>query len=131
MSNCPICNGSGLLPFKKGGKVIPNTLLDCSCKHEVEHYSHDVEFDFPCSDTFRGFSYEISGRPDPYRDSSPQTPERRPYIPRPVINVTYQIDGVNTPAFKDMREEIQHLRGRLNKYFEKKVPKVKSSGIEE
>lgn len=43
-----------------------------------------------------------------------------PRIPQPVINITYQVEGVDTPAFKEMREQIHRLEGRLHKYFDQK-----------
>ena len=63
---CPKCK-DGLIPFVKNGKVVPHAWLDCECKQQVEHYqplTPDM-FDFPMSDTFRGFSYEYCNQPDP------------------------------------------------------------------
>jgi len=44
----------------------------------------------------------------------------KPKEPRPVVNVTYQINARSTPAFKELDEKIHLLNGRLSKYFEEK-----------
>ena len=50
---CPICGGSGLLPFvNKAGKTIPNSFLFCECKnydHEFMPELAESDFDFACS----------------------------------------------------------------------------------
>ena len=71
---CEKCNHTGLLPFEKNGRVIPNTFLDCECKkQEVERYQSigPEDYDFPLSDTYRGFSFEYCGVPDPAESLSP------------------------------------------------------------
>ena len=77
---CEICGGNGILPFKKNGQVIPFVWLDCSCKldnPEPEHYQllSPADFDLPCSDTFRGYSFEYCGQPDPGTIQQEHTPE--------------------------------------------------------
>ena len=67
---CEKCNHIGLLPFVKDGKIIPNAFIDCECKLNIpEHLDpariQPEDFDFPMSDTFRGFSYEYCGQLDP------------------------------------------------------------------
>jgi len=68
---CPynLCDGSGLLPLiKEDGKIIPHTFVYCSCKEDDrEHYQSPmpIDYDFPMSDTFRGYSYQYCGVPDP------------------------------------------------------------------
>lgn len=63
---CEKCNHTGLLPFVKNGKVIPNALVDCSCKRpEPEHHEsiEPEDFDFPCSYAWRSYYEEtIFGR---------------------------------------------------------------------
>lgn len=75
MSKCPHskCDGAGLLPFEKNGKVIANAFIHCSC-HSVygdnpqpESY-RDLQvgdFDFPMSSDFRAASFACCGEPDP------------------------------------------------------------------
>jgi len=66
---CYKCNHTGLIPFKnKEGKIIPYAWVDCECKQpESDHYQplKPDDFDFPCSDTWRGFYYTYCGQPDP------------------------------------------------------------------
>jgi len=72
---CPYnkCDGSGLIPLVKNGKVVPYAWLYCDChpvyglNPEPEHY-HPVrpeDYDFPMSETFRAWTYEHCGIPDP------------------------------------------------------------------
>ena len=67
MTKCSRCNGSGLIPFVKNGKVVPHAWIDCDCKQQVEHYQPitPADFDFSMSDTFRAFSYQYCNQPDP------------------------------------------------------------------
>lgn len=82
--SCPKCGGSGLLPFEKNGRVIPNAWLDClECKRiESEHYRESTpdDFDFPCSDSFREF---FSERVDNPRHEEAATFEREEQAPTP------------------------------------------------
>ena len=67
------CDGSGLIPFEKNSKIIPNVWLHCDChpvyglNPEPEHY-HKVtpdDYDFPMSSDFRAWTYQYCGVPDP------------------------------------------------------------------
>jgi len=72
---CPYkkCDGSGLLPFVgKDGNVRNDTFLFCDCHSQYgidvkDHYHTPrlEDYDFPCSDTFRSWSYEYCGETDP------------------------------------------------------------------
>jgi hypothetical protein len=44
------------------------------------------------------------------------------YTPRQrdILNITYQVNDVDTPAFKNLQEQINQLNGRLSKYFANK-----------
>lgn len=80
--NCPKCKGTGYMPYLKNGKVIPGIRVYCEChQDEPEHY-HPVsvdDFDFPCSDTFRGYYHQYCGVPDPgYIPPQPELPEPKP-----------------------------------------------------
>lgn len=71
---CDKCKGTGLLPFIKGGRAIPNTWFDCICKQDgIEHYQETrvEDFDFPCSDTYRGLYFERCGVSDPFPRDTP------------------------------------------------------------
>ena len=44
--------------------------------------------------------------------------EKEKVEPRPVVQVTYKVDGVNQmPAFGSLQKQINLLKGRLAKYF--------------
>jgi len=78
LNKCSICHGTGLIPFKnKEGKVIPFAFLDCSCREPMrDHYTAltPSDFDFPVSDTFRGFYHErYSGNDPAYSPPRPDT----------------------------------------------------------
>ncbi len=47
----------------------------------------------------------------------------KPIIPRPVVNVSYFMDGKSTPAFKELQERIDKVNGRFSQYFEGKRKK--------
>ena len=67
---CEKCNHTGLIPFVKDGKVIPNAFVFCECRLEQDSHENNLpikpeDFDFPMSDAFRGATYEHCGVPDP------------------------------------------------------------------
>lgn len=75
---CKKCNHTGLVHSKAlgkfSGKPIPNSYALCECnpEEEIEHY-RDIrpeDFDFPMSDIFREFSFELYGRPWEQREMS-------------------------------------------------------------
>ena len=77
---CEKCNHTGLLPFKKNGKLIPYVYLDCECRIEEEHY-HSIlleDFDFPCSEDWRNF-YEYY-----YHGKYPEEPPKERTIVQPI-----------------------------------------------
>jgi len=84
---CPKCKGRGYVPSTHlgffSGKVVPNAFMDCECKQAERDYYHRIrpaDMDFPCSDAFRGYSFEFCGKDDPAftRNSEPE-PEPAPY----------------------------------------------------
>src|SRR3990167_8943175 len=86
---CPKCNNKGYVssthPGVFSGKPIPNAYVDCECKKETFDYYHRIkpeDMEFPCSDTFRGFSFQISGKDDPDSAHSPE--------PEPVIEPVFR-----------------------------------------
>ena len=66
---CEKCNRTGLLPFVKNDKVIPNVYINCECKEFTENFNptkpYPSDFDFPQSDTFRGYSFQYCEQADP------------------------------------------------------------------
>lgn len=75
-TRCPLkkCDGSGLIPFKrKDGSIVPFAWLDCECKEPArDHYTAVTasDFDFACSDTFRGYYHEEFDGRDPANTGS-------------------------------------------------------------
>ena len=54
------------------------------------------------------------------RDSQPETPHDEARSIRPIVNVRYEVTGIDTPAFRDLQDQIKLINGRLTKYFETK-----------
>lgn len=102
---CERCHHTGLLPHP----TIPHAWLDCECKQNLsrEHY-HPFEpedFDFPCSDTFRGFVYEIANRNDPARTQPTRIIEKHT---REIVRNVYEVR-------KPVRKPIQRgADGKVN-----------------
>ena len=97
---CSICHGTGLLPFTKHGVAIPHAFVDCTCKKNEQgsfREKRPEDFDFPCSDTFRGFSFEQCGLPDPG-----YTPEASAFE---------RVEQASTRNVDDQR--LDHLQGQL------------------
>ena len=127
---CNKCNHTGLLPFMKEGRLIPHAFIDCECKLSIiEHYNpvklRPEDFDFPCSDTLRGFSYEYCGMPDPGSCKSlPEVAEQktmwRPSIPTiryyPLKSLSLKSIGRNLAVL----EKVGQLEGAMN-YFKDKI----------
>jgi len=115
---CSICNGKGLVPSKVlgkfSGKPIPNAWQDCLCREEEhEHYRRPrpSDWDFPMSDTFRGFSYEYCGLPDPgYIPPEPlkQEPQEQVIIHRHSNMGKQEYDLLQQTA-----REVKYLRGKV------------------
>jgi len=85
MSKCSKCGGTGLLPFIKNGKTIPDVHLFCDCHpqygidvKEQYHPMSPEDFDFPCSYSFRSYiEEELTGKPLPSLYPEPE-PEKQP-----------------------------------------------------
>lgn len=130
---CRICNGSGEIPFvNKGGKTIPHTFVFCECwGQQMDHeYLAPVkadDFDFPCSRDWRNFYEEqATGRPlEPIEPTKQASSLTSAPVPRPIVNVTYKVADVQTPAFKSLQEQLQLINGRLTKYFESRAERKK------
>ena len=104
------CDGSGLIPFTKAGTIIPHTFTHCDCHREYgvnarERYiRYKVsDFDFPMSETFRGFSFEQSGEFDPL-----PLPEQAIGEPEPE-----EWEYRQWQAVQQLRAEIQYVRNQL------------------
>ena len=108
---CNKCHDSGLLQFVKNGKVIPHVLLDCSCKETpVERYYPltSADFDFQCSDSYRGYYFERYDGSDPAK-LPPQPPEREPDVfkPRPISK---DLEQIKIDLFQLKRRSHEHTK---------------------
>lgn len=120
MSNyCEKCNHTGLLPIIRNGRVVPNCFSICECRRKLEEEDtyrpppKPEDFDFPMSDSFRAFTYEYCGRPDPG------------YVPP-------QRDTEVTPVYADMAwtkrqwDKVQQLEGKINHLENKVIESMKA-----
>lgn len=109
---CAKCNHTGLLPFVKNGKLIPHTFLHCECNDVyTDHYIpvQPADYDFPCSDTFRGYSFVSSGMADPgYVPVSRREPEP---IEQPSRNLSPREWG----EMQQLKGLVLHLQATINK----------------
>lgn len=102
---CNKCGNTGLLPFEKSGKVIPNAFVHCSChptygdNPEPERYYplKPEDFDFPCSASFRGYYQQLCGQLDQQISVLPVT-ESEPLARR----VIYEHTEVSDKAMKEL-----------------------------
>lgn len=109
---CEKCNHTGLLPFVKNGKVVPNAFLDCSCrKLEQEQYItiKPEDFDFPCSYVWRAYYEEtIYGRYLPALEVQDFPEKTEPHF----VDTEWtkrQWDKLN-----QLKGEVRHLSSKVN-----------------
>ena len=116
MTKCSKCDGTGLLPLiKPDGTISRYAKVFCEC-HEDEP-SHDYcgelnpsDFDFAMSDSFRGFSYQYCGQPDP--GYTPREVKQEPQV----VEHIHRHSSIGRQEFaklQDMSNEIKYLRKRL------------------
>ena len=91
MKGCERCNHTGLLPFVKKGRVIPNAFLDCSCHEEVDHYTpvRPEDFDFPMSYDYYRSLCQYHGWTDP-GDDRPSDKKEDKEPPDTTVAVVYR-----------------------------------------
>ena len=120
--SCGKCNDSGLIPFEKDGKVIPNAWIDCPhCYQQpVEHYRplSPASIDYACSDTFRSHSYQYCNQSDP--GYIPPEPEASP--PQEIFH--YHVD-LSKQILRNLEGQVNYLQGKVT---EKQVKQPKTSG---
>lgn len=112
---CSICGGSGKLPAigVRSGKVLPHAFIWCSChQDEEEHYVPFTpdNFDFPMSGTFRAWTFEESGRPDPGATRAPDITQEK------------QASASRGPALpssdlQQIKTELRHLHNQVDRKF--------------
>ncbi len=113
-SNCSICNDTGLLPFIKNGKTIPNAFVYCECHDDDPPPHREVrpgDIDFPVSyGVYRGLCQEF-GWPDP---GSCEPPEQ---VSNPL--------GEEPSWNRRQWDVVQSLRGEVN-HLHKEVIELSS-----
>ena len=106
---CNICNGGGLIPFIKNGKVISNAWLECSCKGVEPERFRDIrpeDFDYPMSATFRSHTYQHTNQPDPgYVAPEPQA------LPSKAI-YHYHVD-ISKQILRNLEGQVKYLQSKL------------------
>ena len=119
---CDKCKGTGKIPFIKDGKIIPYCQVYCECHQEEPEHFYPVtpdDFDFSLSYSYHRSLCQQHGWQDPGSDKLPGEIAKRPYVPRPIYNITYQVKDIDvSPAFKELQEKTQHLKEKIAKYFE-------------
>jgi len=111
---CKKCGHTGLLPFIKNNKVIPNAFVDCECKFDITYQSDRArlmprDFDFPMSDTFRGNTYQYCEDSDP--------------AGRVVNYLPYEFDWEEPKEIPIRPREQSEFRGMVL-YLQKKVNEI-------
>lgn len=116
---CEKCNHTGLVPSKAlgkfSGKPIPNCFSDCECKGDSHDYDYPLkpeDFDFPMSSTFRAFSFQYCGWPDP----GYIPPEAQPNSPKEVI---HSHSDIGKKEFA-LLQKVDYLEKRLKERSDKK-----------
>ena len=113
---CPLnkCDGFGLIPFTKNGKIILNAFIDCECKLSLsEHYNQasPEDFDFPCSYDFRSFYEELlTGKPLPSIEPSGEDNATEKELP---------ITNVSLKAYQQQASMIRYLQRKVNEHIDK------------
>jgi len=133
MKSCPYkkCDGSGLIPLIKNNKVIPGAYHHCDCHSvyglnpEPEHY-HPIcpeDYDFPMSETFRGFSYAYCGVPDPQKASQQVSPAET--LPKKELWTHKQWDHI-----LQLEAQGLYLQRKLNEHLDKSKKKQAKREVE-
>ncbi len=115
--HCEKCNGTGLLPFIKNGKVIPYAFIDCACKKEMtEHYQplNGDDFDFPCSYLWRAY-YTETQEDKQLLPLSPREQSEIPTIPLSNKNVLVKMDKVLAESRYWNKKTVELFKSHLDK----------------
>jgi len=118
-NTCKKCAGTGLIPFVKDGKVVPNAYLHCSChpfysdNPEPERYWEvkPDDYDYPLSGIFRGASFELCGVADPgYVPPEPEKPEPQVQV------IEHRHSDMSKKDFASLRNlegQVKYLQGKV------------------
>ena len=125
-SKCSECGGTGLVPSKAlgkfSGKPIPDCYSDCECKEERHDYYQPLrpeDFDFPMSDTFRAYSYEYCGQPDP--GYSPEALESTPRVTE-VIHRHSEMGQKEFDLLQQTARRVGYLQGEIDQLKTRRKP---------
>lgn len=133
-NNCPYkkCGGGGLIPFvNREGKVIPHAFTHCDChpiyglETEAEHW-HDIQpddYDFPMSETFRAWTYEHCGVPDPASttDETQQDETGEHDSPPKIVEVIHRVSSMGRKEFALLQEHDRTLKYLMGKAKEREA----------
>jgi len=135
MKECKDCNGSGLIPLKdKNGVRIPYAWKYCRCHQEpleVIRPLSPADFDFPCSDTFRGFYFEEFAGHDPAyvppRLDDKEIAELKNTVEdlEALMASQGQIPRKYHDALQQIKSNVLHLQSKVSEYLGKKKQEKK------
>ena len=134
---CKLCDGSGLLPFEKNGNTVAHAFINCPlCYEEPKeyyHHTHVEDFDFACSNTFRGFTYQHCGQTDPAY--SPPEPDITALEDRlndleaeQDLGKGWQASKVWRHQVEQMKSQVLYLQSKLNEHTKPKERPKKPIG---
>ena len=108
-----LCDGSGLIPFKKEGRVIPHAFVHCDCHPDYgvnvkEHYREvrPDDFDFPISYSY----YRSLCQEHDWKDPGPDYPEE----PKKKEIVETKVIFRHLPS----DNEVAYLKNKLGEHLE-------------
>jgi len=100
---------------------VPYTWIYCLCHEDEPEYYHPLspsDWDFPCSDTFRGYSYQYCGQVDPgeVRTNNVQTEEH-------IVNryVVLNFGKLERDEIHRQGVLLSELQERINRIDKKKI----------
>ena len=114
---CKLCHDSGLIPFVRYGKVIANAWLDCKCKESPRDHYRAVtpsDFDFACSDSWRGYYHEEFGGRDPTNTGSYRELPDITAVEDRITDLELEQDlGKNWQTSKVWRHQVEQLKSQV------------------
>jgi len=107
---CERCNNTGRLPFyRPDGSISKTSFIYCSCYNEEPEHYQDIkpsDFDFPCSDSFRGYYAKQYSGNDP-------------------CAVTANKEVVREVRVEVQPANLQHVSGEL-RYLHQKITELRA-----
>jgi len=127
MTSCHICNGTGLIPFVKNGKAIPNVNLFCECREDIEDYRppNPEDFDFPMSYSVYRSLCQQHGWQDPGPDRPQEPSETKPQVVEHIVRHS-NLGAKEFDLLQQTALKTQYLEEKLTEHLEfKKKPRGK------